>query len=272
MRPSASSGRPRPKHSAGRSSRRRRRRAGRPRSKPALRALSEHRARLVRSRRARRRRRGGHRHRPGPNPRPLSRRRTSRSEGAFFDQALEYMQYAGVETRGGRFVVATSDRHMGRSLFVKAARPEFKALDRAVSIVEILLGESAVIGRLFVDVGANIGTTTIPALVAHRFGSAVCCEPEEENFLRILPDEHRSERPGEPGATRSRRCLESHGTVESCRDGGAWRPALGSHRARQGLAGGGDRRGGRAHLAGDERRRRRRRHPRRSGRPGHHRP
>jgi len=74
---------------------------------------------------------------------------------------------------------------VGRSLFLKQARPEFKALARAVATVEILIGEDAVAGRSFVDIGANIGTTTIPALVLHRFGSAVACEPAEDSH-RVL--------------------------------------------------------------------------------------
>src|SRR5262249_25024876 len=35
--------------------------------------------------------------------------------------------------------------------------------------------------RTFLDVGANIGTTTIPALLTHGFTRAVACEPEPQN-------------------------------------------------------------------------------------------
>jgi FkbM family methyltransferase len=74
---------------------------------------------------------------------------------------------------------------MGKHLFIKQGRPEFRVLSRAVTIIETVLGDDAVVDRLFVDVGANIGTSTISALVFQRFGSAVCCEPEEENY-RLL--------------------------------------------------------------------------------------
>lgn len=104
---------------------------------------------------------------------------------AFLERARAYAPYLGVEADGSRFVVATRDRHMGRHLFIKQARPEFRVLGRAVTTVEALTGEDAIAGRLFVDVGANIGTSTVSALRSHRFGSAVCCEPEEENF-RLL--------------------------------------------------------------------------------------
>lgn len=104
---------------------------------------------------------------------------------AFFEQARGHTQYLGVETDGGRFMVAAADRGVGRSLFVKRGRPEFRVLRRAVSVVKILIGPEAIAGRPFVDVGANIGTTTIPALVSHSFGSAVACEPDEESY-RLL--------------------------------------------------------------------------------------
>jgi FkbM family methyltransferase len=104
---------------------------------------------------------------------------------AFLTQARAYAPYLGVEADGSRFVVATQDRHMGKHLFMKQGRPEFRVLGRAVAILETLLGGEAVADQLFVDVGANIGTSTISALASQRFGSAVCCEPEEENY-RLL--------------------------------------------------------------------------------------
>jgi FkbM family methyltransferase len=40
-------------------------------------------------------------------------------------------------------------------------------------------------GRVFVDVGANIGTTTLPALARYGFERAIAVEPEPEN-VRLL--------------------------------------------------------------------------------------
>ncbi len=105
----------------------------------------------------------------------------------FLESARDRTQYLGVEANGATFVVNASETHMGRHLFLKQARPEFRVLRRAVGAVEALTGDDAVAGRLFVDVGANIGTSTISALASQRFGSAVCCEPQEENhrLLRV---------------------------------------------------------------------------------------
>jgi FkbM family methyltransferase len=107
------------------------------------------------------------------------------AKNAFYEEVSDYAPYLGIATDQGSFVVATSDRHIGRSLFVKGARPEFAVLRRAVAAITALTGEDAITDRLFVDVGANIGTSTIPALVSHGFGAAVCCEPDEENY-RLL--------------------------------------------------------------------------------------
>jgi FkbM family methyltransferase len=104
---------------------------------------------------------------------------------AFFERAGDFTRYLGAEADGARFVVATRSQKMGRHLFSKQARPEFGVLRRAVSVLEILVGDDAVRDRLFVDVGANIGTSTISALMSHRFGSAVCIEPEHENYLLL---------------------------------------------------------------------------------------
>lgn len=64
-------------------------------------------------------------------------------------------------------------------LFVHGELPEFRMLERAVSI----LREA---GRLpqsptIVDVGAHVGTTTISALAHHGFARAVAIEPDPDN-------------------------------------------------------------------------------------------
>jgi FkbM family methyltransferase len=105
---------------------------------------------------------------------------------AFFESAQKLgTPYLGVQTADGRFVVSTDSLGMGRHLFGKQGRPEFRVLRRAVMAIRTLSGDDAIDGRVFVDIGANIGTSTVPALVSHGFGSAVCCEPEEENY-RLL--------------------------------------------------------------------------------------
>jgi FkbM family methyltransferase len=90
-----------------------------------------------------------------------------------------------VETNWGTFVVSTTDTHIGRSLFVKQGRGELKSLARAVAVLEDRgVAERARAGT-FVDVGANIGTSTVPAVGVHGFARGVALEPEPRN-LRLL--------------------------------------------------------------------------------------
>src|SRR5688572_18984755 len=66
------------------------------------------------------------------------------ARAAFFEQAGQYTRYLGVETDDGRFVVDTRSRGMGRHLFSKQGRPEFRVLRRAVTVVEALIGDDAI--------------------------------------------------------------------------------------------------------------------------------
>ena len=105
---------------------------------------------------------------------------------AYFDRADRYTPFLATKVAGGaKFLVKTEDKHIGRSLFSKQGRGELAALERAVLAIRGLLGDAAIANRSFVDVGANIGTTTIPALLTHGFESAVAIEPEPEN-VRVL--------------------------------------------------------------------------------------
>jgi FkbM family methyltransferase len=104
---------------------------------------------------------------------------------AYFDLADQYTPYLATVAEGALFLVKTEDKHIGRSLFAKQGRGELLVLGRAVAAIEGLFGPDALANRTFVDVGANIGTTTIPAVLSHGFDSAVAIEPEPEN-VRVL--------------------------------------------------------------------------------------
>lgn len=104
----------------------------------------------------------------------------------FFEQAREYASLVSVDTADGlRFVVSTRDLSVGRLLFIGRKRGEMQTLHRALAILRELEPERDLADSLFVDVGANIGTTTIPAVVRHGFAGAVAFEPEPMNF-RLL--------------------------------------------------------------------------------------
>jgi FkbM family methyltransferase len=99
----------------------------------------------------------------------------------FFRTAHMFSPYLGVETRWGTFVVRPDDSAVSRQLFVSHTRGEFSVLTRAVKALSRIYGRDVVADTTFVDVGANIGTTTVAALASHGFDRAVAIEPEPVN-------------------------------------------------------------------------------------------
>ena len=91
---------------------------------------------------------------------------------------------ASVEGDGIRYVVRTQDRGVSRMTYI-TGHYDLDVMEDAVARLQRLLGRDVLRGRTFVDVGANVGTTSIPAV--RRFGAArsVAFEPAEDNF-RIL--------------------------------------------------------------------------------------
>lgn len=82
---------------------------------------------------------------------------------------------------GPRLLFRTDDEVIGQMLHVTGSfDPEGLA-----TALEVLWAAGRAAGGTFLDVGANIGTTTVPALLGGGFDSAVCVEPDPEN-LRLL--------------------------------------------------------------------------------------
>jgi FkbM family methyltransferase len=83
------------------------------------------------------------------------------------------------------FLVDTADRGVGLSLFVKGSRPEFGVLTQALAVLADLHPKTESERGTFLDIGANIGTSVVPALRTHGFARAVACEPAPANY-RLL--------------------------------------------------------------------------------------
>jgi FkbM family methyltransferase len=100
----------------------------------------------------------------------------------FFHDARPLTPYVSVEVKELMFFVSTNDS-LGRGLFARRWRQDLGHLERAVR----LLKEHSLYrpGSTFVDVGANIGTTTVGAMRWHGFARAVALEPEPHNFLTL---------------------------------------------------------------------------------------
>lgn len=81
-------------------------------------------------------------------------------------------------------VALPPDASLRSKLLVQGKRGDIGALSRAVAALAARGRD--VDGRVFVDVGANHGTTSLAALSAGNFVRVVACEPDPENarFLR----------------------------------------------------------------------------------------
>jgi FkbM family methyltransferase len=110
--------------------------------------------------------------------------RREERRGRFFIDAGKETPYVAVRLAEQLIFIRTDDGGLGRSIFVKGWRKDLAILAEALTV----LGEHGV--RLpdepiFVDVGANIGTTTLMAVGRHGFTSAVAIEPSPLNYRTL---------------------------------------------------------------------------------------
>ena len=104
-------------------------------------------------------------------PRHPFRRSEQDRRRRFFGAAARYTGYVAVEAEGLTFLVSTADEAPGGRFFRTRSRQEFPVLARACDRIDP--------GGVFVDVGANVGTTTLAAL--SRFDRAIAVEAEPRN-------------------------------------------------------------------------------------------
>jgi FkbM family methyltransferase len=118
----------------------------------------------------------------GSTPAPGQQIVDARKRSVYCLEAAAWTPYIGAETPDGLvFIVRCSDS-LGRSLFAKGGRPEMTLLDRACSLIRSHVPGWDPGNSVFLDVGANIGTTVIPAITRHGFAHAFAFEPEPANF------------------------------------------------------------------------------------------
>jgi FkbM family methyltransferase len=99
----------------------------------------------------------------------------------FFRRAGRFAPYVAAETGNGVFLVDTSDSGLAPKLFEKCGRGDFRTLDVAL---HLLRSEGILPSGTFIDVGANIGTTTVAAL-NHGFDHAVAVEPAARTYFLL---------------------------------------------------------------------------------------
>jgi FkbM family methyltransferase len=113
---------------------------------------------------------------------PTSEERRKRE--AFFDEARAYTTHVAVNDDDLLFFVETKPSRIGRDIFVRGFRNDKAILAKAVRRLH-RRGPGLPDEAVFVDVGANIGSSTIHALRRHGFARAVALEPSPENFQTL---------------------------------------------------------------------------------------
>jgi FkbM family methyltransferase len=115
-----------------------------------------------------------------------ARKAEKRGRAEFLVHAAPMTPYVAVEIGDELIFTSTRDTGLGTQVFVGRWRKDLTVLERAV---EWLAGNGIGLpaAPVFVDVGANIGTTTVMALRRFGFASAVAIEPSPANgrLLRL---------------------------------------------------------------------------------------
>ena len=101
----------------------------------------------------------------------------------FFLVAREFTPSLVADIGPIRYHVSTADRTVGREVFLTGGYDD-SALARVLRILRGFGGE-AFRAKTFVDIGANIGTSTLPAILRHGFARAVAVEPDETNHTLL---------------------------------------------------------------------------------------
>jgi FkbM family methyltransferase len=102
---------------------------------------------------------------------------SGRAERArFLKLATRFTPLIAVPSGDATFVIKTRGGRFGRSFFIKGQRAEITNLKRAIYVLSELAAADVVTGKAFLDVGANIGTSTVTALRSHSFASAIAYE------------------------------------------------------------------------------------------------
>lgn len=103
-----------------------------------------------------------------------------------FDLVRPFTPAVARESGGAWYFLSTQDFGLSRIVFGEGSY-EQDVMAHTIGLAEAHTGRCPLLaGRAFVDIGANLGTSTIPALRVFGAAEAVCIEPDVQNhkFLR----------------------------------------------------------------------------------------
>ena len=99
-----------------------------------------------------------------------------------FDLLGRVTPVVAVDSGEARYFVGTRDRGLSRAVFAQGSY-EQDVMAQTLALAERHVGRDPLLeGRIFVDIGANIGTSTVPALTVFGAASAVSIEPDLDNY------------------------------------------------------------------------------------------
>lgn len=107
-------------------------------------------------------------------------RRSAFIRELFFRLAARFTPAIVVESQGLRYLMSTGDHGAGMTLFM-GDDVDRRTLASALGALESA-GAASPVGRTLIDVGANVGTTSVTALAAFGFERAICFEPFPGNL------------------------------------------------------------------------------------------
>jgi FkbM family methyltransferase len=76
-------------------------------------------------------------------------------------------------------LVSAEDQELGRTVFI---RGDYERMYMGAALGYLENEGHSCTGKTFIDIGANIGTSTVDALANFGFARAVCFEPDSRNF------------------------------------------------------------------------------------------
>ena len=100
----------------------------------------------------------------------------------FFLRARRHTPVVAVDAGGARYFVSTSDEAVGLGIFAHGSH-EREQLDAVSAVLADWSGEPAPLnGKRFLDIGANIGTSIVEAMVSLGCSGGWALEPHPGNF------------------------------------------------------------------------------------------
>ena len=100
----------------------------------------------------------------------------------FFLRSKRHTPVVAVDTGGARYFVSTSDEAVGLGIFAHGSH-EREQLDAVSAVLADWSGEAEPLrGKRFLDIGANIGTSVVEAMVSLGCSGGWALEPHPGNF------------------------------------------------------------------------------------------